>query len=360
MTTTEKSTATIKRNEPLLAGSLNNGEVVQEGGRIQAIICNKERFTPSVFYIFLTHLSLLTNRAVEPCHMCPFKAPFLVYGLTKRVKCIPATLIKNGVTHYGYQIIPVERTFIRLCITLTTQVLPEHLGWLTAYESLRFSLFSNSGLMNPTSHFDIIVKYESPSLHKKTLSPFQRYKLGKPSGLEAPLPYHQSPIPHPHYIDFEPIPAHGLNPHKAITPTLASIANKETILVANFLPTEKRFKAWLPLNVIQRDQLPNFTTNTLTEVTQNFAPYSFYSRKLREIFSLPSFKPTHYNQSSQTICTDEPMPLNLTLTPQYLKSKNTQGTQTDGLILLSFYPKSETYNNLDAQTEDISDSIDQV
>ena len=345
--------------KPIITSTIDD-DIVDEGSRLQVVLHAKDGSQRGVFYIFLLHLSFLTNRAVDANHPHPFRAPFLIHHITKNVRCLPAYFIKNGITHYGYQLMSRDRTYIKLYLTLISTTLKEHYGWLRAYELLRFVLFSNSGLMNPISHFDIIVRYQRSKAGRKVLNGAQQRKLSRSLYPFAPNPYHQSPSPHPYFIEFVDPKLFAQSSAKATPPILTSTGNMESILVANFLPTVKVNKSWLPSTSIKDDKIPKYSEKAKIEITQEFAPYSIYSRKLRELLSLPAFQPTHYNQSTQTLTKDPSVPLDLTYMYCHSSKKEDQSTQTEGMVLLSLNSEIEIVNTPRVQTEILHDFTEQV
>jgi hypothetical protein len=214
--------------------------------------------------------------------------------------------------------------------------------------------------MNPISYFDFLIKYKRPTAGRKIINGTQIRKLYRDLYPLAPQPFYQSPTPHPYFIDFDNFKNNEQGSTKASPPRLLSIGNEETILIAEYLPRNTGIQSWIPVNRIKPDQPPNYSANTLVELTQNFAPDSCYSRKLRELFSLPSFQPTHYNQSSQTSLITNPVPLELTNIPNPYTEKRNQGTQTEGMILLSFDGHLNIINTPKVQTEQIHNSLEQV
>ena len=272
---------------------------------------------------------------------------------------MPAYFIKDGIIHYGYQLVSRNRVYVKLCLTLISVPLKEHYGWLKAYEPVRFVLFSNSGLLNPISHFNIVIRYHRNRV-RKVLGGIQLRKLSRSLHPLSPIPYHQSPSPHPYFLDFVDPKIAAQGSSKATPPIITSTGNLETILVASFLPTVNVSRSWHSLRFIQPDRLPNFSESTLLEITQESAPYSIHSRKLRELFNLPTFQPTHYDQSTQTLQIDPPIPLNLTYMYCQTDEKQDQGTQTEGMVVFAINAKLEVINTPRVQTEMIFDTIEQV
>jgi len=246
-----------------------------------------------------------------------------------------------------------------MCFTLLSSALKEHHGWPLVYESVRFLLFSNSGLLNPISHFDFLIKYKKPTVGQKILTGMQLRKLIRGLYSLNPLPYHQSPIPHPYFLDVNILTESGQGPTKASSPKLVSIGNEELIKITEYFPKINGFQSWIPVNRIRSDQPPKYSFNTLEELTRKVAPHSCYSRNLRGLFSLPTFRPTHLDQSTQTSFTSQIL-LDLTHKPGQTIEKKSQTTQTEGMVLLTFNGQLNIINTPKVQTEYIRDSCEQV
>jgi hypothetical protein len=245
-------------------------------------------------------LSVLTKRAVHAIHKHPFQAPFVIRTFDARV--YPAYYVRSGVIHYGFQLVTTAKSKINLRILLCSSSLLEYRRKRLSFQINRLALFTDAGLMNPASHFDLVIRHSYPLLSKRNPPSSQWGRLDKGLSHLAPFPLHQSPIPHPDFIDTNyQVKPDEIPFNKGIVPTNISIGNLDLIKIARYLPFGDNNITWLCNEYLQNEPLPTLPATTLRELRRVPSDSGSYFKKVYNNFLLPINPVTTFcDKSTQT------------------------------------------------------------
>ena len=284
---------------------LENGDIIDNGGKFQAEITIQKVVKETTFYLFILHLSFLTSEPLTPSHAYPFRVPFLAHSEIATI--VPAYLVKKGVLNYGYQLTVKSTSKFRINITLCASAIREHIYQPVTYELVRLFIFSETGSLRPSSFIDFSIRHIWPkTLELRRLDKYLRkFATRGLTGL-FPLPYHQSPVPHPHYIKYLDYPTsdprlYHYHLPKATIPLLTSIADEEKIYLAKFLPFGEEFSSWMNINYLGREPLPNYPKRNLFIIGRVPKFPGPYFLKVYNILILPCLNPARLvDKTTQT------------------------------------------------------------
>jgi hypothetical protein len=304
---------------------VDNGDIVHPDERLRAVIRTSNNPT-EVLYLFLMHLSFLTKQPVQPDHDLPFQAPFTLNSY--EAKIVPAYLVKKGKIHYGYQISSADVPIINLRINLAINPSIKQSISEKFYELMRFVVFNESGTFHVQDFHDLaIIQFWPKRFRQRKLANKEKLFKGLPNF--NPLPFYQSPSPHPDFIK-----ALGKIPHPSLlkpgaTPSIISVGDENSLYVAKYLPKGTNFKSIINVTAVDTEPLPKFPIKTLNELAKIPTSLGDYFAKIYENF----LKPT--------------VALKMYIIPSHLCPKpylSDQSTQTEGIVIVT-KPSHKPNNN---------------
>jgi len=282
-------------------------QIVQAGASLRALLYTPYPGAVQTFYIFLLHLSCLSDDSVKPDHDHPCKAPFAISA--QGVVISSAHYVRKGIIHHGYQIVIAQRLSTEIRISLKTKPLWEHSTQPIVFEPVRFHLFGDSSL-NPLTCLDVVIlyRYPNPFIAKKQFITVLGDHLDKGFKIVHPIPYYHSPIPNLQYLD------NSYKNYQVNFPLCSTIADTEIAYTSKFVPWGANFTSWTRLSEHKPEKLPNFSNAVLREMQKGTFFDTPYLSKLRHIF--------------------------FRLLPKPLPNPTIQekGTQTDGLLVMMLQP----------------------
>jgi hypothetical protein len=283
---------------PIVFEGTFHQSIVEEGATLRSILYTPYPGAVQTFYLFLLHLSSLSEEAIMPSHDHPCKAPFSLSA--QGAVIASAYYVRKGIKHFGYQITIAQRLTTEVKVFLKSKPITEHLTQPTIHEMVRLYLFGDSSL-NPLAYLDFIIRYNS----KKQSAGSKRFyihvlgeNLGKNNSMFYPLPYHQSPLPHPSYLE-TPFKSSQIN-----FPLCVTIADTEIAYTSKFLPWGANFVSWTRLSDHKPEPIPTFPPKTLKKIEPHLSLDDPYSCKLYRTFfnnpNAPTSKTTFKEAGTQT------------------------------------------------------------
>ena len=170
--------------------SIKEGNVIEKDFKLTMSIesHNENPYHYQTFYLFLMHYLCINRMPVQPNHNHPYPAPFVIKANQAAIQ--PAYILKQGMIHYGYQVV----TSTRIAKTgLTVQLhhrKPYSDLFVTDYEVLRFQLYDHDGSISPCSYLDVTAIHSG--YPEDVRAPYSKLNL-KPF-IPHPIPYNQSPV----------------------------------------------------------------------------------------------------------------------------------------------------------------------
>ena len=187
------------------------------------------------------------------------------------------------------------------------------------FELLQFMLFDNSGSIYSINEFNLAIEYIWPNLNKKKVRLNQKSNLTKALENIFPLPFNQSPVPHPEFLYPGPPNSDLLDKKRGVIPEIVSTGSTNLILSANFLPQETRFTSWSNRSNYQFKLLPKYPVKTLNELSKASGPLTNYCTKIKENFLKPHIA------------------MKISITPNEPKKTTLEkSTQTEGQIIMIY------------------------
>ncbi len=181
-------------------------------------------------YLFLMPYFCITREPIQPEHQCPYPAPFVVGCNQAAIQ--PAYMIRQGMIHYGYQIVFSRTNKIYLTISFHNKKPERHL-FDVEYQLIRFQLYDNNGSIRPKFYLDLTFEYAGIPLRQR--APFN--KLNFKAKIIQPIPYNQSPVPLLEYTPFHPINNANDSIKWAYYPQWTSIGNLDGIYLGKHFPS---------------------------------------------------------------------------------------------------------------------------
>lgn len=222
-------------DEQFVNGFTEDGRFVnghsKERYSIEAVVdqTGKQELPFFTCYLFLMPYFCITREPIQPEHSCPYPAPFVIRANQAAIQ--PAYLVRQGLVHYGYQIVFSRATKIYLTVSFHNKKPERHL-FDVEYQLLRFQVFDNHGSLQPCSYMDITFEYAGIPLRRRP--PFG--KLNFNTKLPHPIPYNQSPVP---LLDYPPL--HAINQMNnafkwAYFPHSMTIGNLDGLFHGSYFP----------------------------------------------------------------------------------------------------------------------------
>lgn len=266
-----------------------------------------------MFYLFLFHLTSLSEQAIEPFHPHPFRVPFLVH--TFDAKVYPAYYVRKGIAHYGYQIVAHELNHVELKITLCLLPLIENRFIKRIYELVRLHLFPDSGSLTSLHYFDLIIEHQWPRGNRKPTIRNQWGKVMPEISNNFPLPYYQSPIPHPDFTQLTMTTFSAIQ--LAVVPFLTSIGNETFVRTAPYYPNDLTQETYMPADYSNQEFIPTLPSTTLNKIVGPPRNLSRYFMKFYDLFIGPYLLSRPSTHSS---------------------TRHHKAVQTDGTVVIIYHP----------------------